>query len=75
MKKNITFTKKKYSHFNTDINECKTNPCKHGASCMDKVNDYMCVCKPGYNGKNCEIGNIFINIGFSYNRNCTLFIE
>ncbi|VDI25827.1 Hypothetical predicted protein [Mytilus galloprovincialis] len=36
------------------MNVCQ-NPCKHGATCNDKVNDYRCTCAPGYKGKNCEI--------------------
>lgn len=38
-----------------DIDECESSPCKHGATCVDLVNDYQCNCAPGYSGSNCEI--------------------
>ena len=41
------------------------NPCQPGALfCRPIYNqdDYQCVCKPGFTGKNCETGKLF-NIG------------
>ncbi|VDK44217.1 unnamed protein product, partial [Cylicostephanus goldi] len=37
-----------------EIDECSANPCQHGGTCSDKVNDYHCSCSSGYSGKNCE---------------------
>ncbi|XP_060567440.1 uncharacterized protein LOC132726185, partial [Ruditapes philippinarum] len=37
-----------------DINECASNPCKNGATCVDRVNSYQCQCSPGYIGTNCD---------------------
>lgn len=34
---------------------CKWGPCKNGATCTNSVGDYVCTCKPGWSGKNCEI--------------------
>ena len=42
----------------TDINECISNPCQNGGKCTDGVNSYTCKCKPGYQGDNCETGDI-----------------
>ena len=36
-----------------NINECATNPCANGATCIDRINDYFCTCAPGYTGRNC----------------------
>ena len=38
----------------TDINECASNPCLNGATCVDQVNRYTCNCVPGYTGTNCQ---------------------
>ena len=38
-----------------NINEC--NPCKNDGNCIDGINDYICNCKDGYTGKNCEVGS------------------
>ena len=43
-----------------DIDECASNPCVNG-ECEDKVNDYICHCKPGWTGKNCDIGEFKFN--------------
>ena len=43
----------------SDINECESDPCIHG-DCKDEVNRYVCHCKPGYTGVNCETGQSVI---------------
>ena len=42
----------------TDIDDCHPNPCKNGANCTDRVNNYTCTCMAGYKGPNCSIGKI-----------------
>ncbi len=39
-----------------EINECESSPCSFGASCIDEVNGYHCICAPGYNYTHCENG-------------------
>lgn len=38
-----------------DINECESNPCHHGGTCIDQSNSYTCHCPPGWVGPSCEI--------------------
>ena len=54
----------------TEIKECDSQPCKNGAKCVegdeelvkrlvdptDEESSYVCVCVPGYTGRNCETG-------------------
>ena len=40
-----------------DIDDCLTNPCEHNATCIDRVNDFQCLCFPGFTDKNCSTGN------------------
>ena len=38
----------------TDIDNCKANPCQNGATCVDGIGFYKCECMDGFNGKKCE---------------------
>ncbi|EDO39369.1 predicted protein [Nematostella vectensis] len=40
----------------TNINECASNPCLNGGTCVDGVNKYTCSCVSGYIGTRCETG-------------------
>ncbi|XP_069858024.1 coagulation factor VII-like isoform X1 [Dipodomys merriami] len=38
----------------TDGDQCASNPCQHGGSCMDQLQSYICFCLPNFEGRNCE---------------------
>ncbi|MEQ2187188.1 hypothetical protein GOODEAATRI_002029 [Goodea atripinnis] len=42
-----------YCHEN--INDCESNPCRNGGTCIDKVSVYQCICADGWEGDHCEI--------------------
>ena len=46
----------------SDPNDCWSDPCLNGATCVDKHNNYSCVCPDGITGSRCETGEspIFI---------------
>ena len=37
-----------------DINDCESNPCRNGGTCIDGVNSYACICSGGWEGAHCE---------------------
>ena len=39
-----------------DIDECSSDPCKHGGNCTNLINQYNCTCVEGYTGLDCETG-------------------
>ena len=41
-----------------DIQECASDPCMNGATCLEGTNGYQCQCAPGFDGTNCDIGEI-----------------
>ncbi|KXJ15894.1 uncharacterized protein LOC110236767 [Exaiptasia diaphana] len=41
---------------------CGHNPCKNGGTCVSNLG-YKCNCKPGFFGKNCEVGCIQKELG------------
>lgn len=37
-----------------DVDECNSNPCLNGATCIDKIASFTCSCPIGLTGKLCE---------------------
>lgn len=37
-------------HCETNINECHSQPCRHGGTCQDRDNAYQCLCLKGTTG-------------------------
>ena len=31
-------------------NECASNPCRNRATCEDGINEFTCICEPGFTG-------------------------
>lgn len=46
----------KLTLFLLDINECQSSPCHFGATCVDEINGYRCICPIGYSGVKCLEG-------------------
>lgn len=40
----------------TDVDDCVSARCANGAKCVDGVNQYNCVCQPGFTGELCDQG-------------------
>ena len=45
-----------------EIDECASIPCENGASCIDQINGFMCICPYGFAGLTCADGNIKLRI-------------
>ena len=43
-----------------DIDDCVSNLCEHGATCVDGVTEYTCSCALGYSGTYCETGIVTV---------------
>ena len=38
----------------SDINECTSNPCAYGSTCIDGIGEFRCICPPGRTGDRCQ---------------------
>jgi EGF-like domain len=38
----------------SEVNECDSNPCLNGGTCIDRFNGFRCECDSGYIGQNCQ---------------------
>ena len=45
--------------FITDANECNSNPCRNGGTCIDGYKSYECVCPAERTGRNCELSTYY----------------
>uniref|UniRef100_H3D6N5 Neurocan core protein n=1 Tax=Tetraodon nigroviridis TaxID=99883 RepID=H3D6N5_TETNG len=36
------------------IDDCHSNPCQNGGTCIDEINSFVCLCLPSYGGATCE---------------------
>ena len=39
---------------NIDIDDCTSECCQNGGTCIDGVNEFSCECVEGYDGDYCE---------------------
>ncbi|XP_029105110.1 neurocan core protein-like isoform X1 [Scleropages formosus] len=37
-----------------DVDDCRSNPCQNGGTCIDKADSFVCLCMPSYGGATCE---------------------
>ena len=56
----------------TEANECIPNPCLNGGTCIDELNNFECLCLPGFSGTNCQIETTQCKI-MDYHSNCILW--
>lgn len=55
--------------FFTDIDECLPSPCVNGATCVDGIDSFKCLCLPSYGGDLCQIGTT--NVAWAnFTNNC-----
>lgn len=46
----------------TEIDECLSNPCRNGGSCLDRFNMFVCECPPGYSGPICDTNVCLLHV-------------
>ena len=44
-----------------DIDECLSEPCQNGGTCINGENEYSCSCIAGWQGDNCETSKTSFN--------------
>ena len=42
--------------YSIDQDECSSDPCRNGGTCVDGIRRYRCDCPPGKTGKHCDLG-------------------
>lgn len=49
-----------------DLDECASSPCAQGGTCIDREDGFECVCPPQWEGRTCQIGEIFNNYTYTH---------
>ena len=49
--------------FVPDIDECASDPCQNGGTCVDEINKFLCRCGSYYRGTTCEYGEKTLLLG------------
>lgn len=52
-----------------DVNDCADNPCRNGATCIDGIDSFHCVCPKGYEGQTCDQSQFSFPFFFLYFEN------
>ena len=52
------------TRFFSETDECKSNPCLNGGTCVDGVYNFSCVCPSAFNGRRCEGAVLCVISGF-----------
>ncbi|XP_071947329.1 uncharacterized protein [Antedon mediterranea] len=42
------------------MDACRSDPCENGATCVNGISDYKCLCRLGYRGKQCNKGDFML---------------
>ena len=37
-----------------DVDDCQNGPCLNGGTCLDRLNDFHCICPRQFGGRRCE---------------------
>lgn len=45
--------------FPTDYDECGNSPCQNGGTCINNDGSFTCICKAGWEGRECQNGTNF----------------
>ena len=45
-----------------DIDDCASNLCENGGTCVDGINGYTCNCTDGFIGESCQTGELISNV-------------
>lgn len=47
--------------FTADVDDCQSEPCANGGTCIDKIDSFLCLCLPSYGGDMCEKGERLVH--------------
>ena len=47
-----------------DADNCSSNPCMNGGTCVDSIAHFTCTCDEGFTGATCDMGKVIF--AFTY---------
>ncbi|KAJ7311100.1 hypothetical protein JRQ81_006699 [Phrynocephalus forsythii] len=59
-----------------DLDECHSSPCLNGATCVDGIRNFTCLCLPSYGGDHCDVDLAECEVGWTkFQGNCYKHFE